>query len=235
MSGVRASRLRAVYAGLAVVDTALAASRRPAAHRVRRFTKPLLMPTLTASLVSDPRAAGSPLTKTTVAAQAAGWCGDVALLADEPRAFARGAAAFAAGHASYIAGMYAHRDRRRTRWAAAIALVWAVSAPTVAIKAGRHAPYLLPVLLGYSMTLAGTAATATMLGDETPRSARRRLVAGGLVFMASDAALGARRFLVPDAPPALEAVVMATYCTAQYLLADGAVHAAHDRVIPAGQ
>ena len=220
------SRLRLLYAGIAAVDVTLAASRRPAAHRARRFTKSLLMPTLAAGLLADPAARRSPLVRTTIAAQTAGWCGDVSLLGDQPRDFARGATAFAVGHGAYIAGMAPHRGRRATRAAKLIAAAWAATAPLVAVKAGRHARYLTPILLGYSAALATTAASATMLGDTIPRPARQRLVAGGLAFLASDAILGARRFLLDDAPPAMEAAVMASYCTAQYLLADGAARSA---------
>ena len=74
--------LKLAYAGLAVADTALSASRRPAHHHARRFTKPLMLPTLAASFATDPRARRSPLRRSTLAGQAAGWAGDVALLGD---------------------------------------------------------------------------------------------------------------------------------------------------------
>ncbi|EFV13905.1 lysoplasmalogenase [Segniliparus rugosus] len=218
--------LRAVYAGVAAVDVVLSGSASHSAHRARRFTKPLLMPLLAASLASDPGARRSPLLRTTLAGQLAGWGGDVALLGDGPRDFARGATSFAAGHAAYICGLLPYRAGGPGRGAKAIAGVWAASAPGVALAAGREASYLAPVLLGYSAALASTAASATMLGAGIPAPARRRLVAGGLAFLVSDAVLGLRRFLWRGAPPVAEAVVMATYATAQYLIAGGAARAA---------
>ncbi|MGL6237145.1 MAG: lysoplasmalogenase [Segniliparus sp.] len=218
--------LRGFYAGAAVADTALSAFGGQQAHRTRRFTKPLLMPVLAASFAANPSARRSPLFRAVLLAQAASWCGDVALLGDAPRDFARGAASFAAGHASYIAGMRPHRAATPGAPAKAVAGIWAVCAPGVALAAGREAPYLAPILLGYSAALAGTAASATTLSEQVPAAARRRMAAGGLAFLASDAVLGLRRFLWQGAPQALEAVVMATYLSAQYLIADGAARAA---------
>jgi uncharacterized membrane protein YhhN len=217
--------LKAVYGALAVVDSVLAGSARPAAHRARRVTKPLLLPTLAASQLSDPRARRSPLLASTLAGEAAGWCGDVALLNDEPVNFAFGATAFAVGHAAYASGLLRLRGGAPGGPAKAIGGLWALSAPGVVLAAGREAPYLVPVLGGYSAMLSGTAAAATMLGDGVPADAKRSLVAGGLCFLVSDAMLGLRRFLWRGAPPVLEAAVMASYSAAQFLIADGAARA----------
>lgn len=225
MTNLATSGLRAAYLGLAAADTALSGSGRPGAHRARRYTKPLLLPILGASLIADPVARRSPLFRTTLMGQAAGWCGDVALLGDGPRDFARGATAFGAGHAAYLSGILPHRSGGPGVPARAIAGMWAVTAPGVIRAAGREAWYLAPVLTCYTAALAGTAASATMMGDTIPAPARRRLVAGGLTFLVSDGALGLRRFLWRDAPPVLEAVVMATYAAAQFLIAGGAARA----------
>ncbi|QZY29663.1 lysoplasmalogenase [Nocardioides coralli] len=219
------TRLTLAYAGLAAVDSWLAGSRRPAAHRLRRATKPLLMPTLAASLATDPRATGSPLRTTTLIAQLGGWGGDVALLGDRPRDFERGSASFAVGHVAYTAGFLRHRDPAGRPGPRPVAALWLLTAPGVAHLAAREDRRLGFVLLGYSSLLAGTVAASTQLDRSLPASSRRLSVAGAALFMTSDAVLGLRRFVLRDAPPRSETVVMATYTAAQLLLRLGAARA----------
>ncbi|WP_256465280.1 lysoplasmalogenase family protein [Tsukamurella sp. PLM1] len=45
------------------------------------------------------------------------------------------------------------------------------------------------------------------------------------MFLLSDSILGLRKFVLADPPAWLEGAVMATYCSAQFLLADGAARA----------
>ncbi|MGC5025975.1 lysoplasmalogenase family protein [Tsukamurella sp. DT100] len=218
--------LKLAYAALAVVDTALSASPRPAHHHARRFTKPLLLPTLAASFTTDPRARRSPLRRSALAGQAAGWVGDVALLGDEPKHFALGASAFATGHAAYIRGLLAQRDPDASlARPAAVGAAWAVGAPRTLLAAYRTEPFLAPVLAGYSALLSGTAAAATVLGPQIPGDARRATLAGAGLFLLSDSILGLRKFVLADPPAWLEGAVMATYTGAQFLLAEGAARA----------
>lgn len=218
--------LKFAYVGLAAVDTALSASSDPAHHHARRFTKPLLLPVLAASFATDSRARRSPLFRTTLAGQAAGWVGDVALLGDEPRHFAVGASAFATGHGAYISGLLGQRgpDVSLAR-PAAVGALWAVGAPRTVVAAYRRQPALAPVLAGYSATLSGTAAAATLLGPEIPVGARRATLAGAGLFLLSDSMLGLRKFVLADPPAWLEGAVMATYTGAQFLIAEGAARA----------
>ena len=53
----------------------------------------------------------------------------------------------------------------------------------------------------------------------------RLTAAGAVLFMVSDTLLGFRKFVLTDAPPALETGVMATYTAAQFLLSEGAARA----------
>ena len=94
------TKLKLAYVGLAAVDTWLSGITDRRAHRARFVTKPLLMPTLTASLLTNPRAADSPLRASTVAAQLGGWGGDVALLGEGTKPFLAGTGSFALGHAA---------------------------------------------------------------------------------------------------------------------------------------
>lgn len=227
MTGVSISTvLKFAYVGLAALDTALSASSDPARHRARRVTKPLLMPVLAASLATNRRAVRSPLRTTTLAGQAAGWVGDVALLGDEPRDFAIGAGAFATGHAAYITGLLGQRGRDVSlARPAAVGAVWAVGAPRTVVAAYRQHPSLAPVLTGYSLMLSGTAASATLLGPQIPDGARRAVLAGAGLFLLSDSLLGLRKFVLTDPPAWLEGAVMATYTGAQFLISEGAARA----------
>lgn len=228
------TRLTLAYAALAALDTALAGSRRPGAHRARHVTKPLLMPVLAASLATDERATGSPLRATTLAAQACGWAGDVWLLREDPRSFAAGASSFGVGHLAYLRGLRAQRDRSTTLpsrpTTRAIAGTWALSAPVVAAAAARRDRRLGAVVLGYSGLLSTLAASAQHLDPALPARARVLTAAGASLFLASDAVLGARTFVLPELlgttpHPRVESAVMATYTAAQLLLARGAAAA----------
>ncbi len=220
------TKLKLAYAGLAVADTWLSGSSDPRAHRARVLTKPLLMPTLMASLATDPRGADSPLRTSTLVAQAAGWGGDLALMGDGPKSFVAGSQSFGVGHAAYITGFL--RQRRRTVRPGppkAVAGLWAVTAPGMVVNASRLDASLGPTIAGYSAMLAGMAAAATQLDPALPRSARTLTLIGAGVFMASDSMLGTRRFLLKNPPARLESAVMATYTLAQFLLSEGAARA----------
>ncbi|GAA1077841.1 lysoplasmalogenase [Tsukamurella spumae] len=218
--------LKLAYAALAAVDATLSASSRPSRHHARRFTKPLLLPVLAASFATDPRSRRSPLRTSTLAGQAAGWVGDVALLRDEPRDFALGATAFATGHAAYISGLLAQRDPHASlAGPALVGAAWAAGAPRTLLAAYRTAPALAPVLAVYSAVLSGTAASATVLGPQISTGARRATLAGAGLFLLSDSILGLRKFVLADPPALLEGAVMGTYCGAQFLLAEGAARA----------
>jgi uncharacterized membrane protein YhhN len=192
-------RSTAAYVALAAADAALAAAGR---ERLRKVTKPLLMPTL--QLGKD---------KQTKAALGLGAAGDVALLGDSDAAFTAGLGSFLAGH---LAWMRAIRERgdggllRRRPWAAA---------PYLAAFAGLNA-YLWPrtgkdrvPVLVYSAALLGTALVALDTG-------KARTAAGGALFLVSDSLLALERFADVHLP-AHEGLVMATYTGAQGLLASG--------------
>lgn len=98
------------YAGLAVLDTALAGSTRRGARRLRFLTKPLLMPSLAAASATSPRSSG--LRGSTLVAQGFSWGCDVALLAHGTPAFAAGAGSFGVAHLAYLSGFVGRTDRR---------------------------------------------------------------------------------------------------------------------------
>ena len=222
------TRFKLAYVGLAAVDTWLSTRERPLARTTRYVAKPLLMPTLAASLASDEQAVHSPLRTTTLLAQAGGWGGDVALLGEGTKPFVAGAGSFALGHVAYLTGFLRHRGTERlgeNNAARGVAAAWALSAPPMAFLAGRqHRELGLPVF-GYATFLAAMVACANRLDPSLPASSRRCTAAGAGLFMLSDTLLGLRKFAMTDSPPALEAGVMATYTAAQLLLSEGAARA----------
>jgi uncharacterized membrane protein YhhN len=219
------TKLKLAYMAIAAADTWLAGSANPRAHKARVLTKPLLMPTLMASLITDPKAASSPLQTSTLVAQAAGWGGDLALMGDGSQSFVIGSGSFAVGHAAYISGFLANRSKTRQPGPKAIAGLWAATSPGMIFGAAKQDKRLGPTIAGYSAMLATTVATATQLDPALPKSARRATLAGAGLFMLSDSLLGTRKFLLKNPPHRLESVVMATYTAAQFLLSEGAARA----------
>ncbi len=219
------TKLKLAYLGIAAADTWLSGSTDHRLHKARVLTKPLLMPTLMASLITNPKAANSPLRTSTLVAQAGGWGGDLALMGDDPQNFVAGSGSFAVGHAAYISGFLANRSKARRRGPKAIAGLWAATGPAMAFNASRQDKRLGPTIAGYSAILASMVAAATQLDPAMPKSARRLTLLGAATFMASDSILGTRKFLLKNPPPRLESAVMATYTGAQFLLSEGAARA----------
>ena len=223
------TRSKLAYVVLAATDTWLAARpAAPAARRARFLTKPLLMPLLAGSLATDPEARTSPLRTTTLVAQAGGWGGDVALLGHGTKPFLVGAGSFAVGHTAYLTGFVRHRARtplRRTRATRVVAGAWLLTAPVMAVMAGRQHPELAGPVLGYATFLAAMTSCAGHLDPALPRPARRLTAAGAGLFMLSDTLLGFGKFVLSDPPRVLEAAVMASYTAGQLLLSEGAARA----------
>ena len=154
------TKLKLAYVGLAAVDTWLSGLPGRGAHRARFVTKPLLMPTLTGSLLTNPRAEGSPLRTTTAAAQLGGWGGDVALLGEGTKPFLVGAGSFGLGHVAYLTGFLRHRARadiQRAQAPRVVAGSWALTAPVMAFLAGRRNRELGGPVFGYATVLAAMA------------------------------------------------------------------------------
>ena len=186
---------RTLYAALAAVDTVLAATDRT---KARRLTKPLLMPTLMAG--KD---------RPTQRALALGGVGDVALLGEGHLAFTAGLGSFLAGHVAWMAALRPRSAgvlRERPAAAAPYLLAWAGLNAYLWPRTGRDR---LPVLV-YSTALLGTALAALDTGD-------RKVAAGGVLFLASDALLALEKFGHVQVP-GHEGLVMATYTSGQALL-----------------
>ena len=141
-----ATKLKLGYLGIAALDTWLSGKAHPMAHRARFLTKPLLMPTLAASLATNPKAADSPLRS-----HARWWPRRPAGAATwrcSPRAPSRswsGAGSFAVGHAAYLTGFVRRRNHEPLTEPLEVRVVagsWLVSAPALALLARRQQPEL---------------------------------------------------------------------------------------------
>jgi uncharacterized membrane protein YhhN len=192
-----ARRATLVYAALAAADTLLAATGR---DRQRWLTKPLLMPVL---MVGRDR----PVQR----ALAFAGAGDVALLGGTDSAFTAGLVSFLAGHLAWIIAVRQRPGGGRLRGRPVLA------APHVAAFGALNA-YLwkrtgkdrIPVIV-YSAALLAMSLTALDSGSPTT-------AAGGALFLVSDALLALEKFGGLHLP-AHEGLVMATYTSAQALLA----------------
>ncbi|HEX4977195.1 MAG TPA: lysoplasmalogenase [Nocardioides sp.] len=216
------------YTALAAADAVLAGKTSKAARRARFVLKPLLMPSLSVAFTEATRGRKDVLTRSTQAAQAFSWGGDVALLGSGDKAFLTGVGSFAGAHAAYITGFASRRTRGSVRDQAglkAAAALWATTAPVMGIAAGRKSRELGLPVAGYGTILAAMFAASTLLDPTINASARRTLQAGTALFLLSDSLLGVQEFLLREHSPALESAVMATYTAGQGLIAAGVAQA----------
>ena len=227
------------YLALAGVDSALAASNSPTRRRFRMVTKPLLMPALgtafVTSLARHDVGGGGILAGGTVTAQALSGVGDIALLSRSEPAFLAGLGSFLGAHVAYTTAFVSAgrplRDLRRPGGTIAAAALFATLAPVVGRAAGRRSARLRAPVVVYAGAISSMFAASTRLGPEVPAGARRTVVAGSALFVASDTLLAAREFLLPRAThPGVDAAVMVTYTLGQGLIAAGISRAVRSRV-----
>ena len=222
------------YVALAATDTYLAGREDRKAKLLRRVVKPALMPTLAHFFFYATEGDTSTLRKSVLAAQAFSWGGDVALLGSSEKAFLAGVGSFAGAHVAYTGGMLSVRgdsedfDRNGLRAAAAL---WLSTMPVMAQAAGRKDPTLRVPVAGYATLLASMFASSWTTDPELRRSSRHLLRIGASLFLASDTILGLQEFLLEEKDPRLEALVMATYTSAQAFLAAGAAGVVRDTAI----
>ena len=190
-------RATVVYVALAATDALLAATGR---DRQRWLTKPLLMPVLMAGR-----------DRPTQRALALGGAGDMALLGGGETAFTAGLVSFLAGHVAWIIALRQRprggRLRARSALAASQVAVFGAMNAYLWKRTGKDR---LPVLVYSSALLAMSLAA---LDSGSPRTA-----AGGALFLVSDTLLALEKFGGLHVP-AHEGLVMATYTSAQALLA----------------
>jgi uncharacterized membrane protein YhhN len=192
-----ARRTTLAYAALATADTLLAATGR---DRQRWLTKPLLMPVLMAGGDRPARRA-----------LALGGLGDVALLGSGETAFMAGLGCFLAGHVAWITALRQRPGRGRLRARPVLAAPHLAAFGAVnAYLWKRTGKNRIPVVV-YSAALLAMSLVALDSGSS-------RTAAGGALFLASDTLLALEKFGGLHLP-AHEGLVMATYTSAQALLA----------------
>ncbi len=192
-----ARRATLVFAALAAADTLLAATGR---DRRRWLTKPWLMPVL---MAGRDRPAQRAL--------ALGGAGDVALLGSSQTAFMAGLGCFLGGHVAWIIALRQRPGRGHLRARPALAAPHLVTFGAVnAYLWKRTGQDRIPVIV-YSTALLAMSLAAMDSGS--PRTA-----VGGALFLASDTLLALEKFGGLHLP-AHEGLVMATYTSAQALLA----------------
>ncbi len=208
------------YVALSAADTWLAGHHE--GGRIRWITKPLLMPTLAAAMSQRPSNEMAPATYVGLAGS---WVGDIALLNRSNSGLKRGLLAFSVAQSAYISDVVRLRDRDRRITGNPIARRFVTTglalAPGAAIAAYLKEPVLGPAVAGYGTLLATHAAGASNLdpGRISKRNRRLRLM-GAATFLLSDTLLGVRKFFLRNDPEFLEGAVMATYATAQLLIAE---------------
>jgi uncharacterized membrane protein YhhN len=186
-----------VYAALAAADTLLAATGR---DRPRWLTKPLLMPVL---MVGRDRPAQRAL--------AFGGVGDVALLGSTDSAFTAGLVSFLAGHVAWIIAVRQRPGGGRLRGRPVLAVPYVAAFGALNAYLWKRTGQDRAAVIVYSAALLAMSLVA--LDSGSPKTA-----AGGALFLVSDALLALEKFGGLHLP-AHEGLVMATYTSAQALLA----------------
>ena len=191
------TRLKLAYAGLAAIDSWLSGIPGRRAHLARFVTKPLLMPTLAASLVTITAGRG-------LAAADDHACRPGRRVGWRRRAARRGDGAVprrGPGHSppatlAYLGGFVRQRSKSPVTTdpaARTVAAAWALTAPAMALMARRTEPGLGRPVLGYTTMLATMVVAATHLDPTLSPASRRLTAAGAGMFMLSDTLLGLRQ------------------------------------------
>ncbi|MGW0006745.1 lysoplasmalogenase [Nocardia grenadensis] len=223
--------LRVGFLAATAVTVAGALTGRP---RWQWAAKPLMMPLLAADIATS-RADIAPADRTLLLSSlGAVTVGDVLLIdPDDDRRLIAGASSFAVMQTGYAALWWRYGARPSAAVAIPRVLAWAGAAALLRAKA----PALAAPLSAYGVTLGTAAVLASdpalapdadnVAGLNIPNAdPRSRLGAGALLFTVSDGLIVLRRLFARGerSRRVIEAVILATYGAAQFLLADPAAH-----------
>ncbi|MFQ6227686.1 lysoplasmalogenase [Nocardia sp. NPDC002869] len=227
--------MRPLRAGFLAATAVTVAGALTGRHRWQWAAKPLMMPLLAADIATG-RADIAPADRTLLLSSlGAATVGDVLLIdPDDDRRLIAGASAFAVMQTGYAALWWRYGARPSPAVAVPRVLAWAGAAALLRAKA----PVLAAPLSAYGATLGAAAVLASdpalaadadnVAGVNIPNAdPRSRLGVGALLFTVSDGLIVLRRLFARGerARRVLEAVILATYGAAQFLLADPAAHA----------
>ncbi len=216
---------RAAFVAAAAVTVVGAATGR---DRWQWLAKPLMMPLLAADVIHSGSELSQPERRALLGSLAAATVGDVLLIdPDDDRRLVAGASAFAVMQTGYSMLWWRRGARPRPETAAPRVVAWLGAGALL----GARAPRLAAPLTAYGATLATAATLAsdpalapgakTVAGNVVPnRDPRSRLALGALLFTLSDGLIVLRRLFARTACSRRnsEAVILATYAGAQYLL-----------------
>lgn len=219
------------YVALAAADTCLAGQSSPSRRRLRRVTKPLLMPALMSAYARATMSSPAARTRFGVLlAQGMSGAGDVALLSRTEPAFLAGVGSFLGAHVAYTTTFVANGrplcDPTNRRATLATVAVAGSLVPVMGKAAGRRSPRLRGPVMVYAAMITAMVASSTRLSARVPAEARGIIGAGTGLFLASDTVLASRKFLMRNPTPRSDALVMATYAAGQGLIALGLAQAA---------
>lgn len=212
------------YVPLAVTTTAAAVVGRERTHLA---SKMLLAPTLAAGVVASRGERPAARTATLVVALAGSAVGDWFMngsdreVSDEKRRrvlMRRGAAAFAVQQTGLIRLLLADGVRPRSAPTAAVGGTMAAIGVIDTVANGGKPD---PLIAGYGMLLGSMAALA--MSDGTAAHRRRSVLAGGALFLLSDAAIivSERWATKPGGKALASGVILSTYTAALALLVHG--------------
>jgi uncharacterized membrane protein YhhN len=188
----------------------------------RFLTKPLLMPLLMAGYFTAVRPMGAG-NRTVLAALLLSWAGDLLLLGSGAAWFVSGLIAFLLAHLAYIRYFLTIRSNR---------VSFLKRRPVMLLAVAVFVFELLHILWpGLGELRAAVTIYASVIGamlccalwqyGKVPEPAAYRFMAGAMLFVLSDSMLAIARFRAPF--PASGTAIMATYCLAQFLIAEGSI------------
>ncbi|MFI6311696.1 lysoplasmalogenase [Nocardia fusca] len=226
--------MRPLRAGFLAATAATVAGALTGRQRWQWAAKPLMMPLLAADIATS-RADIAPADRTLLLSSlGAATVGDVLLIdPDDDRRLIAGASSFAVMQTGYAALWWRYGARPSPAVAVPRVLAWAGAAALLRAKA----PALAAPLSAYGATLGTAAVLASdpalaadadnIAGLNIPNAdPRSRLGVGALLFTVSDGLIVLRRLFARGerSRRVVEAVILATYGAAQFLLADPAAH-----------
>ncbi|WP_280400558.1 lysoplasmalogenase [Nocardia carnea] len=226
--------MRPLRAGFLVATAITVAGALTGRERLQWVAKPLMMPMLAADIATSPVDI-APVERTLLLGSlGAATVGDVLLIEpDDDRRLVAGASSFAVMQTGYAALWWRRGARPHGSTAVPRLLAWAGAAGLLRAKA----PALAAPLSAYGLTLGSAAVLASdpalapgadnVAGLNVPGAdPRSRLGVGALLFTISDGLIVARRLFARGerSRRVLEAIILATYGGAQFLLADPAAH-----------
>lgn len=227
--------IRPFRAGYLVATAVTVAGALTGRQSWQRVAKPLMMPLLAADIATGPADIAPPERTLLLGSLGAATVGDVLLIEpDDDHRLIAGAASFAVMQSGYAALWWRRGARPRANIVAPRALAWGGAALLMRAKSRAVAA----PLSAYGLTLGGAGVLAsdpalapgakTVAGLAVPGAhPRSRLGLGALLFTVSDGLIVVRRLFGRGqrSRRVLEAVILATYGGAQFLLADPDAHA----------